>query len=209
MGILLYYKEIPTRIMINACYNAWFHIQQSLALQLIVASGLLLIGAVAVKIWIRLAELRESDGKNAKSHASLDLLKVILATFLASATLLVICLQTLKGLPPFDGPYQFMYLIILFILTTVLSILAEIRWEHGREYPAAFMLGTAIAFLFLAMKFNIPSNTPVHSVALLTLLLLSGYLTKRMFFPHWADKAKVLCIVTFLGWVLLYLPHAT
>lgn len=188
---------------------SWIHISTSLSLQIFLLSSLLLLCGMVLIVWMRACRLSFLNTTSIKeiefTHPHLPSLQVIVAIFLCSASLLTVVLQTVSGLPPFAGPFEWIYLAAFFVLSGALGILAELRSRGSRDIIFAVIIGTSIAFLFLVFKYAVGLQGPGHVIALLLLLLLSVALAWRIFVRRWTGTTQSLSVATFVLWIALYL----
>ena len=185
------------------------HFVSSISLQIFTFSAGVLIGGVLMKVWTEGRNLSflnyESLSEIEFMHPHLPSLEVIIDIFLCSITLLIVALQTVTNIPPFNRPYEWIYLAAIFIISGSVGILMELRKEGAKDYAFAFMIGTAIAYLFLVFKYTIPTGSLSHMSTLLMLLSFCIVLAWRMLFRNWTQQARVVALLTFVSWITIYL----
>ncbi|MFA7681634.1 MAG: hypothetical protein WCX61_01240 [Candidatus Peribacteraceae bacterium] len=186
----------------------WVNFTTSLSVQIFVISTLVLLAGLSILVWSQAVHLKLLEPISLKKieilHPHIPSLKVIVTIFLTAIALLIVAIQTMNGRPPFDGPYEFLYLAAIFVLTGSAAVLAELRWRGSRDVWFAFLIGTAVALLFLVLKYTIPQNRPVLSVILLLLLIASCVLSWIVMAPERSKRVPAMSLITFIMWLLLY-----
>lgn len=177
--------------------------------ELFVFSAILLFAGLLYLIWANALHLsfldRESLQSIERRHPYLPSLRIALGIIVCTAALFAVSLQSLEGFFPFDGPYGWLYLATFFTLLCSAGVLAETTAKGAGEYAFAFTVATAISFVFLVLRHTIVSATG-GTIAALLLLLLSCLVVARLFFyTQWSRKAKIVALLTFILWILVYM----
>lgn len=192
----------------QSAFIAWTHLAGSFTLQVFTVSTILLLTGLTLKVWqgtVSLKFLTLTPLKDIEmQHPYVPSLRTIVGIFLCSAALLAVVLQTVSGLPPLSGPYDWIVLAAFFLLGTTAGILGELHWPGTRDYVFSVTVGTAIAFLFLVFKFALPIAQPIRAIALLALLCFSTLLAHRILYRSSAGAARALGLLTFILWILVY-----
>ncbi len=181
----------------------------SFSIPLFVFSSILLIAGVALQTRTNAMRLTAIENRPLSwietTHPHLPSPRFIVSIALCSATLLLVSLQTLQHTFPFNDPYHGLNLASLFMLGGAIGILCEMKWKGAKEYASALLSGTALAFLFIVIHYNVPLDSVLQKALLTALLmpslLLVGYtqLQKR----HHLGSL-ILIISTSAFWVLVY-----
>ena len=95
-------------------------------------------------------------------------------------------------------------LVAIFVLGATMGILAELRWKDASQYAFAFILGTTLAFLLLAYRFNVRAGLLVPAYAMGIMLMFCLLLAVKMLYHSWGKKAKLLTIYAYIFWLALY-----
>lgn len=181
----------------------------SISIPLFVVSVLLLFIGLTLQVRSRAVRLSFLEHKPLnwieKTHPHLPSARIITTIALCCVTLLLAGLQTMNRTFPFDDPYQGLNLASLFLLGGAVGIIAEMRWKHAGDYACAVLVGTALAFLLLIIRFNytgdLLSRTIVPFALLVPSILLAGQTVAR---EH--RRATLLTVVlTFAFWILIYI----
>lgn len=187
----------------------WIELTTSFSVQLFAISAVLLFLGLMVLVWLDAHRLMFLDPVPLSdieiSHPHLPSFRTIVVIFLCCVVLLVVALQTMSGLPPFDAPFQWLYLAAFFVLSGTVGVLAELLWKGTRDIAFAFITGTVIAFLFLVFKYALPLGQTLRTVALLALLILAGGLAWRDLFRSWSKSVQAVTIIVFILWLLVYM----
>lgn len=182
----------------------------TLSLLIFVVSTILLSIGMTSMVWMKAVDVKHIEKKPLKwieyTHPHIPSYRIIVAIILSSITLTAVALQTVQGIFPFTDPYQGLNIVSLFILGTALGILGELQWKGAGEFAAAFLLGTAVAFLFFVIVGpGGPEDVFTLQSRLLTLsfggLFLGGYAI--------AGKERTPLVFTsifaFVLWVSIYM----
>ena len=174
-----------------------------------VASTAILCTGLLIRIWLNAVRMQHLEQLTVReielTRPHVPSLGVLVAIFACSASLLAASLQTVGGLPPFNQPYEWLYLGALFTLSGTAGILAELHYKTARDYPFAFAVGTAAAFLFLAYKFSLVQGSAAVTAFFATLLLSSLIAIRQWLFRVWPERVQSFSVATFIMWLLLYI----
>lgn len=188
---------------------AWTQVTTSLPTQVFLLSTFVLLTSVAILVWSQAVHLSILEPISLKeielTHPHIPSLRVIVSIFLCCVTLLIVALNSVAHVGPFSGPYEWLYIAALFVLTAAVGILMELRWKGAREYWFPFILGTAVAYIFLMLKFIFPTGRSLLSAVLLLLLFLSAALAWWTLPASPSRRAQIVSVATLLLWILLYL----
>jgi len=182
------------------------YLQLSPPLQLYLGSVLLLLIGLVYEVRARCVRLDFLDDVSLqaveRTHPYLPRLPVIITIFFCSTALLVVALQTLTGLAPFDKPDEWIALGAFFIVTGALGMLAETQWRGAGQDACACIIGTAFAFLVLVLRLNleIPEQRWT-GVFLSVLLLCSITLAWRLLARAWTIRVRLIALACFLFWL--------
>ena len=189
-------------------YTAWVYLKISLPLQIVTISTLLLFLGVGIQVWTSIIKDGKKGAFNLENQGiavpKTQRLKTMLMTFICSVALLIAALQSVQGLPPFDGPMNFIYLIAIFALTGGIGVLVQVRSPNHADYPFAILIATALAFMFASAGANFADGSLAQMFAQLIVLGLCGLLAKRFFFPVWVKKAEVVFVAAFAVWLVVF-----
>ncbi len=186
----------------------WRYLSISTTMQLYVASIVVLAFGLAYEVWMRSMRLSSLENVSLKAiektHPHLPSLRAIVVTFLCSASLLIVALQTLTGLAPFSNPNEWTILASFFIVCGAFGLLAETRWKGASNDAFACIIGTAFAFLFLIVRSNllVPGNELLAALLVLVLLFCIA-LAWTMLLRLWTSRVRVMTFAVFLLWVFL------
>jgi hypothetical protein len=193
----------------NMFVVAWFHLTTSSAVQIFTLSFLVLICGIAIAVWQHAVHLKFLDSVSIDriefGNVHLPSLRAIVAFFLCCVVLLTTSLLTMWGVGLFDQPYEWLYLVVLFVVIGAAGAVLELRWHGTRDIMFGFLLGSTIALLSLLLVHAIPLNYPILSVALLGLLIASGYLAYRVLFSSWSRNGQLAAVISFLTWLAVSL----
>lgn len=186
----------------------WRFVAISTTMQLYAASIVVLAVGLVYEIWMRSMRLSSLENVSLKAiektHPHLPSLRVIVVTFICVVSLLLVALQTLTGLTPFSNPNEWTILASFFIVCGAFGLLAETRWKGASDDAFAFIIGTALAFLFLIVRSSIMvPGREVLSALLAVVLLLCIALAWTMLFRMWTSRVRIITFAIFLLWVFL------
>lgn len=188
--------------------DAWTYLLASPALQLFVASALVLCAAIAWKVRRDVVLLRDWDSIRLNvieiAHPHMPSAKAIAGIFFCCVTLLIASLQTVNGAPPFDSTFAWVFLASIFLVGGALGILAEMRWKRASECAFAIVVGTALSFLFLCWRFNVREGRILFATETMLLLVFCIALAWMMLFRSWKSQANALALLTVCFWLALY-----
>lgn len=115
----------------------WQYIGLSAVLKLYLISIAVLAAGLLYEVWTRSIKLKfvESMALSSveRTHPQLPSLTVVASIFLCSVSLLIVALQTITGLVPFDQPTMWITLGAFFIVMNAVGLLAETRVRGGRS----------------------------------------------------------------------------
>jgi len=187
----------------------WANLISSLALQVFVFSTIMLLVGISILVWSRAIKLSPLESISLKeielSQPHIPSLRAIITIFICFIALPIVAMNSVRGVPPLDGPYEFLYLAAFFVLCAAGGVLAELHWKGSKEYFFACIIGTALAYIFLVLKYTIPLNKPLLSTILLLILVGCVILAKWESTRFWKVKVCAFALVTFIFWVSLYL----
>ena len=180
----------------------------SLSLQVFVCSAVILIFGLAILSWSHGLHLKLLEPISLKeielNHPHIPSIKVIVVIFLCSIALLIVSLQAIADAPPFNGPYESLYLASIFVLGGAIGILAELLWKGAKQYAFAFISGTAIAFVLLIVRFAFTGGELVIAIPICLILIGCLLLAWRVLFTAWERSVQILAVLTVIFWILLY-----
>ncbi len=183
----------------------------TLSLGIFVISTLLLFVGITSMVWMKAVNIKHIEAKPLKwieyTHPHIPSYRIIVAIVLSSITLTAVALQTVQGVAPFTDPYQGLNIVSLFILGTALGILGELQWKGAGEYAAAFLLGTAIAFLLFVIVGPDQASSEAFSLEsrLLTLVFGSLFLGGYAIAGRERTPLVLTSICAFVIWVSIYM----
>ncbi|MBU0766489.1 hypothetical protein KKF55_01735 [Patescibacteria group bacterium] len=187
----------------------WANLISSLAFQVFVFSTVVLLVGISILVWSRAVKLSPLEPISLKeierSQPHIPSLRAIITIFICFIALLVVAMNAIRGVPPLDGPYEFLYLAAFFVLCAAGGVLSELYYEGSKEYFFASIIGTALAYIFLVLKYTIPLNKPMLSIILLMILIGCAILAKWESTKFWKVKVCALSLIIFIFWVVLYL----
>lgn len=179
------------------------------SLVLFILSVVLLGMGIALMVHMRAMRLSFLENKPLNwievRHPHLPSPRVIVTIALCSTTLLLVGLQTMQNIFPFNDPYQGLNLTSFFFLGTAIGILGELKWKGARDYAFAVLVGTAMAFLLLVMQLSIPPRPLTEKIFLLALLFPSILLIGQTVDMRHRRDVLLTVLLTFSLWVLIYL----
>jgi hypothetical protein len=197
-------------MLADLLYVPWAYLSTSLSVQIFAVSGALLTLGIAMKVWSQAVHLRGLEStplnKIEAFHPHIPSSKAITGIFLCTVVLFAVAIQTIAGLPPFNGPNEWLYLAALFIGIGTLGILSELQWKGAKDAAFAFTIGTALAFVFIMFRFSLLHRNPGSAVLVLALLLASTGLAWFTLYREWNDKVRALALCAFVFWIFIYLP---
>ncbi len=173
---------------------------------LFLLSASLLVAGVLLqaRARIRLAHLEHTPlDRIERTHPHLPSPRAVAVIVFCGATLLLAGLEIIRGIFPFDDPYQGLNLLSFFLIGASLGVLAELRWKGAGVYAAAALAGTAAAFLCLIDWGALTQRPFPESVAMLGLLLPSLLLLGTVFSYKTPRGALLTAILAFAFWLLL------
>jgi hypothetical protein len=193
----------------DAITTTWTYLSVSFTLQLFTVSAMLLLGGLFLKVWRNAVQLSFLEINSLKeielTHPHIPSLKVIVTIFLCTTSLLVVVLQTSRGAPPFEQPFEWLKLAGFFLLMGSAGTLAELKYQGTRDIAFSFVIGTALAFVYIAFKFWLIVRDFLLMGALLTLLVFCIALAWRVLLRSWTPQCRVVAMSTFILWILLYI----
>lgn len=186
--------------------------QDTVPLPLFIVSAILLLIGISIIVWSHAFQLRFIEKKPLvwleRTHPHLPSAAVMITMDFCGLLLLLMGLQGLQALHPFNDPYHGLYLVSLFLLAMGLGTLGEMRWKRTRTYACVFVLGTAAAFLVLSIL-TLPASAFAQRAISSTCAIAAGLLA---WFMLRGDGEHVLktsgmasCI--FVAWILAYTLH--
>jgi hypothetical protein len=185
----------------------WYSVSGSLALRVFAISALIMLFGVCMQVLKVVQQAHKANavaGNIPARKAYRPSKRDLMLTFFALIAMTMTGVQALIGKPPFTGPYDAMYIIAVFLIGGSMGILAELKWENGKEYPFAFLVGTAMALMLLSVRYNVGVGSLATPIGYGIILLLCLYLAKRIFFPVWSRWPRIISVASFVGWTALY-----
>lgn len=177
-------------------------------LLLFAISMLLLIASTAAKAWSEALDLVHIEHEPLSwiesTHPHLPSPKALLTMNLCVLALLVVGLETVRGVAPFNDPLHGLNLVTLFLLAAALGTIGELKWKAARVYAHGFILGTALGFLAVSLFLaNPPQPSSLRLiVAICTLFIVAG--TWHTLEGGTRTKTMLAAAGVFLLWVLIY-----
>ncbi len=191
-----------------AVLTAWHILTTTLPGQLFLFSAIVLLVGLTVKIWDQAIQwsflntmlLSEVE----RSHPHLPSCKVIAIIFLCNVQLLVLSMYAASGVAFLnDANYYWLYLAVVFILSAMAWVLAELKGQKAAEYGLAFNVGTTVAFFFLLLQMSISQGSIIQVSLLLSLfftcILLMWFVLARILMR----APRLVLISTVAFWLLL------
>jgi hypothetical protein len=179
------------------------------SLVLFLLSALLLVAGVATKVWSQAVRLSNLEYKPLnwieREHPHMPSPTLIITIALCSITLIVAALQTMQGVFPFNDPYQGLNITSLFLLGGAVGILAELQWKGAGEYTAAVLVGSAVSFLAVVVKFSNTQRSFSDQLLLFVLLLPSIALAGYAFSSRRQISHLLTALCAFAFWMFVYL----
>lgn len=180
----------------------------SLSIPLFFVSVILLFTGLALMVRSRAVHLTFLEHKPLNwieyTHPHLPSPRIITTIALCSITMLMAALQTMTRSFPFDDPYQGLNLVSMFLLGGAIGILAELRWKNASEYVCAVLVGSALAFMLLILRFNYAGDFLTRIVVPLALLVPSVLLAGQTIARGQDKKVILTLILSFSFWILVY-----
>lgn len=190
--------------------NALFHYGAfNPSLFLFVGSTVLLIVSIAIKVWSDAVNLAGLQNRSLtwieRTHPHLPSLQAVVVLNFCTFALLAVALQTMLGVFPFNDPYSGINLVTLFVLSAAVGTLAELRCKGAQAYAYAFILGTSIAFVLLAVFFTTPPIGMAEKGIVSVLAFFAAIAAWRILGKGGNNiKTALAAIAVFLFWVLIY-----
>ena len=181
----------------------------SISIPLFLVSVLLLFVGIALQVRsqaIRLSFLEDRPlNWIEKKHPHLPSSRIITTIALCSVTLLLAGLQTMSRTFPFNDPYQGLNLASLFLLGAACGILAEMKWKDAGEYACAVLVGTAMAFILLILRFSLTTDLLTKTIVPFVLLVPSVLLAGQTVAREHRRATLLTVLLTFAFWILIYI----
>jgi hypothetical protein len=209
---MVYYSDFLAHAgkcnMVSLFASFWQVLITTLPGQLFLFSGVVLVIGLGLKVWDRAVQwsfvntMALADIE--KRHPHLPSSKIIAIIFLCNIQLLVLSMYTVSGsLFLREANYYWLYLAVIFIISTVLWIFAEMRGQRSAEYGLAFNVGTTVAFFFLLLQLSLMQSGGVELWLLLSLfvccIILMWFVLSRILLR----APRIVLIATFAFWLLL------
>jgi hypothetical protein len=180
----------------------------SVSIPIFIVSVILLFTGIALQVRARAMHLTFLEHKPLNwiehTHPHLPSPRIITTIALCCVTLLLAALQTMSRTFPFDDPYQGLNLASLFLLGGAVGVLAELKWKNASDYVCAVLVGTAVAFMLLILRFNYEADLLTRVVVPLALLVPSILLAGQNIVRGRDWKILLTMILSFSFWILLY-----
>lgn len=180
----------------------------TVAAPLFLCSVLALVTGIALRVrskMLRLSDLLHIPLSSIeRNHPHLPSPSIILVIAACCFTLLLAGLKTLQGSFPFNDPYDGLYLASLFLFLATIGILAELEWKGARRYTSGVLSGTALAFLFVILRYGVGGESALQKAALIVLLLPSLAFVAHQLPKGGRMSSAVTAAVAFAFWLALY-----
>lgn len=184
-----------------------------LSIILFFLSSFLLIAGIMYKAWMDAFKLKGIDHRPLnwieQTHPHLPSPRVILTIVLCCFMLLVVGLQILHGVFPFDDPYQGINLTSLFLLCAAVGTIAELKWKKARGYMLSFLEGTAASFfLRLLLLLTLPGGSmKERGITFFLILLVAASIMMIESTLKRSRKRGLILMLTFsfVFWVFIWL----
>jgi hypothetical protein len=181
----------------------------SLSISLFFVSAFLLLAGIVLQVRSRVTRLTAIEYKPLNwielSHPHLPSARIITTIAICTATLLLVGLQTMNRTFPFNDPYQGLNLVSLFLLGGAVGIMAELRWKHAGEYACAVLVGTALAFILLILRFNYSGDFLTRIIVPFVLLVPSVLLAGQTVARDHRRPVLLTVLLAFSFWILIYI----
>ncbi len=186
----------------------WQILITSLPGQLFLFSAVVLAIGLGLKVWDRAVQWSFLNtmllADIEKRHPHLPSCKIIAIIFLCNIQLLVLSMYTVSGaLFLRESDYYWLYLAVVFVVSAVLWIMAELRGQKSAEYGLAFNVGTTVAFFFLLLQQSLIQGAGAELWLLLSLfvtcIVLMWFVLSRILLR----APRIVLIATFAFWLLL------
>jgi hypothetical protein len=193
-------------LMLSSTVDAFrAYVFTSAAAQVFGFSACVLFFGVGLEVWLKAVRLSDFDELDLREvelrHPHLPSLRVIAGAFLCSAALLAVSLLSFHGTPLLRGPYESIYLLAVFALAAAVGTLAELRWRGAKEHLSAFVTGTALAFLALAVAAGAGPNASGRVIPQFVILVVCVALAERLLYRPSSRAARAVLLATCAAWL--------
>jgi hypothetical protein len=184
-------------------------VNSSIAVQLFLASTLLLLSGVSIRLWFDGALLSGISHLTIayieRRHPYLPSIHTIIAICGSMLQLYLVSIIALPGLVFHHGPNEWLYLAGIFLIVGACALLAELRWRGTAHAILAFSIGTTLAFFLILIR-TLLGTQHAFASALLILLFVGG-LILGLTVGHRAHERHVwwIAAITSLFWICLHL----
>lgn len=188
----------------------WAYLTTSILAQVFLLSAIALLCGLGMEVWLKAVRFSHFNHINLHDvefeHPHLPSVKVIATSLFCSVALLAVGLISLRTVLPFDGPYESIQLIAIFLVFGALGIVAELRWKGANQIFFAGIAGTSASFLLLVITVGIEEQT-LFSSSLFPLGALIGcvLLNWRLLYTGWSLRVLQVMGVVCLAWLFLFL----